>query len=108
MTFDEYQRAALSTAIYPTESGVIYPVLGLAGEAGEVADKVKKTIRDHGGRFDAERRRAIALEAGDVLWYLAALARELGMDLDEIARLNVEKILSRRDRGKIHGEGDDR
>lgn len=108
MTFDEYQRLALSTAIYPTESGVVYPVLGLAGEAGEVADKVKKTIRDHGGRFDAERRHAIALEAGDVLWYLAALARELGMDLDEIARLNVEKILSRRDRGKIHGEGDGR
>lgn len=108
MTLDEYQAEALKTAIYPTESGIVYPVLGLAGESGEVADKVKKTIRDRGGEFDAETRREIAKEAGDVLWYLAALARELGMTLGELAELNLAKIRSRAARGALHGSGDNR
>ena len=108
MTFDKYQEEALSTAIYPRESGIVYPVLGLTGEAGEVADKVKKTIRDHEGVFSDETRRDIAREAGDVLWYLAALANELGISLDDIAKENIAKIKSRQSRGKIHGEGDNR
>ena len=108
MTFDEYQQRALATAIYPREAGIVYPVLGLAGESGEVADKVKKTIRDHDGVFDQEVRIEIAKEAGDVLWYLAALARELGMSLEDIAGMNIEKISSRSMRGKLHGSGDNR
>jgi len=108
MTLDEYQQAALRTAIYPGERAVVYPTLGLTGEAGEVADKVKKTIRDFGGEFSEERRRAIALELGDVLWYAATLARDLGYTLDEVAAMNVDKIASRACRGVIHGEGDNR
>lgn len=108
MTFDEYQRHALATAIYPRESGIVYPVLGLAGESGEVADKVKKTIRDHAGVFDEAIKTEIAKEAGDILWYLAALARELGISLEDIARMNIDKITSRQKRDKLHGEGDNR
>lgn len=108
MTLDEYQQAALRTAIYPGEHSIVYPTLGLSGEAGEVADKVKKTIRDFGGDFSEERRRAIALELGDVLWYAATLARDLGYTLDEVAVMNVGKIASRACRGAIHGEGDNR
>ncbi len=108
MTLDEYQQAALRTAIFPQETAIVYPTLGLTGEAGEVADKVKKTIRDFGGDFSADRRREIALELGDVLWYAATLARDLGFTLDEVARMNVEKLASRVARGKLHGEGDNR
>lgn len=108
MTFDEYQKEALVTAIYPCESGIVYPVLGISGESGEIAEKVKKTIRDHDGVFDQSVKIEIAKEAGDVLWYLAALARELGMSLEDIARMNIEKIVSRRRRGKLHGAGDNR
>lgn len=108
MTLDEYQQQALATAIYPREAGIVYPVLGLAGESGEVADKVKKTIRDHGGVFDESIRTEIAKEAGDIMWYLAALARELGISLEDIARMNIDKITSRQKRGKLHGDGDNR
>lgn len=108
MTFDEYQRMAMETAIYPRECGAVYPVLGLAGESGEVAEKVKKVIRDHGGVFSSEIKLEIAKEAGDVLWYLAALARELDMTLDQIAQLNVEKLRSRSSRNRLHGNGDNR
>lgn len=107
MTLNEYQQAALRTAIYPTDRAIVYPVLGLTGEAGEVADKVKKVIRDRGGDFaDAALRKQIALELGDVLWYAATLARDLGYSLDEVAAMNVEKLESRARRGAIHGEGD--
>ncbi len=108
MTLDEYQQAALQTAIYPQEHTIVYPTLGLTGEAGEVADKVKKTIRDMGGEFSESRRREIVLDLGDVMWYAATLARDLGYSLDEVARMNVEKLASRAARGKIHGEGDRR
>ncbi len=108
MTLDEYQKQAMSTAIYPTDKAIIYPALGLCGEAGEVAEKIKKTIRDANAVFDIERRKAIALEIGDVLWYAAALARDIDINLDEIAAMNLKKLESRRSRMQLHGEGDDR
>lgn len=108
MTFDQYQQEALSTAVYPREYGIIYPALGLAGEAGEVADKIKKAIRDKNGRFDAQTLEDIMLECGDVLWYIAALAREAGYSLNDIARLNIDKLKARRERGTLHGNGDKR
>jgi NTP pyrophosphatase (non-canonical NTP hydrolase) len=85
-----------------------YPALGLAGEAGEVAEHAKKAIRDDAGVVTEERRRAIAKELGDVLWYVSQLASELGLELDEIARANLEKLLSRQRRGVLSGSGDER
>lgn len=108
MTLNEYQAAARSTAIYPKEREILYPTLGLTGEAGEVADKVKKVIRDDHETFTPEKKRQIALELGDVLWYAAALAHDLGYTLDEVAQMNVEKLQSRQQRDKIHGSGDER
>ena len=87
---------------------VIYPALGLAGETGEVADKIKKVYRDNGGLFGGEHKRAIAKELGDVLWYLTNLAEDLGFNLSDVAQMNADKIESRMTRDKIHGEGDDR
>lgn len=107
-SFDEYQKFAWETAIYPTDMSIIYPTLGLAGETGEVADKIKKVYRDNEGQFGGEHKRAIAKELGDVLWYVANIATDLGYGLSEIAQMNVEKINSRRERNVIHGEGDDR
>ncbi len=108
MTLNQYQQGALKTALYPREHAIVYPTLGLNGEAGEVADKVKKTIRDFDGDFDPERRRAIAMELGDVMWYAATLAHDLGYTLSEIAEMNLAKLQSRVARGKLHGEGDNR
>lgn len=108
MTLDQYQEAALATAIYPRDYGLIYPALGLAGEAGEVADKIKKTIRDHGGVFDAQAREAIMLEVGDVLWYIAALAREAGYSLEQVAQMNIGKLHARKVADTLHGDGDNR
>jgi NTP pyrophosphatase (non-canonical NTP hydrolase) len=106
--FSEYQRLSRRTAEYPREAWLAYPALGLAGEAGEVAEHAKKTIRDDGGTVNAERRVAMAKELGDVLWYVAQLASELELDLDEIAKENLEKLLSRQRRGVLSGSGDDR
>ena len=107
MELNAYQRAARKTAAYPDIGrNPIYATLGLSGEAGEVADKVKKVIRDQGGVFDAQAREAIKLELGDVLWYLAQLSGELGYDLDEIAEANLIKLASRAARGQISGSGD--
>ena len=86
----------------------IYPTLGLTGEAGEVADKVKKVIRDRQGVFDQETCEAIKLELGDVLWYVAQLASELGYDLEQVAEANLQKLSSRAARGRIGGSGDQR
>lgn len=108
MELSEYQRLSRRTASYPRESWLAYPALGLSGEAGEVADHAKKTIRDDGGNITDARRAAMAAELGDVLWYLAQLATELGLDLDEIAQANLDKLLSRQRRGVLSGEGDDR
>ncbi len=95
--------------MYPNAGeNLVYPTLGLAGEAGEVAEKVKKLIRDDAGVLGDERRAAIAKELGDVLWYVAQVATEAGLDLDEIAATNLEKLLSRAQRGVLQGSGDDR
>jgi NTP pyrophosphatase (non-canonical NTP hydrolase) len=110
MTMDlaEYQRLSRRTAEYPGEAWLAYPALGLAGEAGEVAEHAKKAIRDDGGQVTEERRCAMAKELGDVLWYVAQLASELKLDLDEIAQANLDKLLSRQQRGVLSGDGDDR
>lgn len=85
-----------------------YAALGLAGEAGEVANKVKKVIRDHGARLHNEHRAAIAAEIGDLLWYCAALATEIGANLEDVANDNLEKLADRKLRGVISGSGDTR
>ena len=108
MTLNEYQELDMATAIFPTDMGVVYPAIGLAGETGEVAEKVKKMLRDHAGVLDDKMRHDIALELGDVMWYVAAMARALNYSLDDVARLNVEKINSRQQRHMLHGDGDNR
>ena len=112
MTLDEYQTAARRTALYPDEARLLYPVLKLAGEAGEVAEKVGKWMRDDGWLpgeplGDAQRT-ALAKELGDVLWYIASVAADMGMSLDEIGAANIAKLADRKARGRIGGSGDDR
>ncbi|GAB4465139.1 MAG: nucleoside triphosphate pyrophosphohydrolase family protein [Anaerolineales bacterium] len=109
MNFNDYQTKSRKTAGYPAIGHpVIYPVLGLANEAGEVAGKIKKVFRDKGGEISEETRAALKAELGDVLWYLAQVATELGLTLDEIAEHNIEKLYSRLERGTIRGDGDNR
>jgi NTP pyrophosphatase (non-canonical NTP hydrolase) len=108
MELSDYQRRSRRTAEYPREAWLVYPALGLAGEAGEVAEHAKKVIRDDGGTVGEARRAAMAKELGDVLWYVAQLATELGLELDEVAAQNLEKLLSRQQRGVLSGSGDDR
>lgn len=109
MDFQAYQQQSRATARYPDAgTNPIYPTLGLCGEAGEVADKVKKVIRDRGGTFSPEVIEALQLELGDVLWYVAQLATELGLDLDAIAQANLDKLASRAARNVIAGDGDNR
>jgi NTP pyrophosphatase (non-canonical NTP hydrolase) len=108
MDLGHYQNLSRRTAQYPREAWLTYPALGLAGEAGEVAEHVKKAIRDDAGEITDERRAAMAKELGDVLWYTAQLATELGLELEDIARANLEKLLSRQRRGVLSGSGDER
>jgi NTP pyrophosphatase (non-canonical NTP hydrolase) len=109
MDFKEYQDFINKTAIYPHKGdNLAYPVLGLTGEAGEVADKVKKIIRDHNGKITKERKHEIIKELGDVLWYLAALASELDVSFEEVAIKNIQKLQDRKKRGVLQGEGDNR
>ncbi len=109
MDFQAYQQQSRTTARYPDAgSNPIYPTLGLCGEAGEVADKVKKVIRDRDGRFTPDVVEALKLELGDVLWYVAQLATELGLDLDAVAVANLDKLASRAARNVIAGDGDHR
>ncbi|MCP9880936.1 nucleoside triphosphate pyrophosphohydrolase family protein [Cyanobium sp. Alchichica 3B3-8F6] len=109
MDLQAYQQRSRATARYP-EAGdnPIYPTLGLCGEAGEVADKVKKVMRDQNGVFTPEVIAALQLELGDVLWYVAQLATELGLELDQIAQANLDKLASRAARNVIAGSGDTR
>jgi NTP pyrophosphatase (non-canonical NTP hydrolase) len=109
MNFNDYQKKAKTTAIYPKQEHALwYPALGLTGEAGEVADKVKKIMRDHNGIINNRHRIELTKEMGDVLWYLAMLSYELGVDLDDVACENIKKITSRKKRGVLHGDGDNR
>lgn len=116
MTVNEYQEAALATAVYPEQFRVIYPALGMNGEAGEVADKIKKVIRDTVLLTNAEgaivlpddTRIELAKEIGDVLWYCATLAYDLGMKLEDVVQMNIDKLKSRQERGKLSGSGDNR
>lgn len=109
MTFNEYQKFSRKTAIYPDiGKNFVYPTLGLVGEAGEVAEKIKKTIRDDNGIMNKEKQKEIAKELGDVLWYVSQIAAELDFSLDEIAKLNIEKLSSRQKRGQLKGGGDNR
>jgi len=108
LSLDDYQNRARSTAIYPDSMQVIYPVMELAGEVGEVADKVKKVYRDHGGEFTPEAVEDLKAELGDVLWPLANLCADLDLGLEEVAIGNLEKLRSRQDRGALQGSGDQR
>jgi len=109
MTFKDYQDKAVETAVYGTGSKIIYPALGLANEAGEVLGKIKKVLRDKAGDFSStETKIAIADEIGDVLWYIAALSRDIEIPLETIAQRNIEKLLDRKARNVIQGSGDNR
>jgi NTP pyrophosphatase (non-canonical NTP hydrolase) len=109
MTFADYQRGSRATAVYPDAGdNLLYPTLGLCGEAGEVAEKVKKMVRDDGGELTPQRREALAGELGDVLWYVAQLATEAGLELGEVAEGNLAKLRSRQERAVLQGSGDER
>jgi len=109
MDFDNYQIEARKTAIYPNkDKNFIYPTLGLVGESGEVAEKIKKILRDKNGTFDDESKLALKKELGDVLWYLSNLCNELDFTLSEVASANLEKLNLRLSKGRISGSGDDR
>lgn len=108
MLLVEYQRRSKSTASYPKDVRFLYPALGLAGEAGEVAEQVKRVLRDDAGELTETRRQAIASELGDVLWYVSQLATELGFSLEEIAVRNLDKLADRKRRGVLSGSGDNR
>lgn len=108
MTFKSYQEEAVKTAIYGSGSLIIYPALGLGNEAGEVQGKVKKVLRDNDGNFTPEHCQKIGDEIGDVLWYMAALCRDLGLNLEDIAANNIAKLRDRQARNVIHGSGDTR
>ena len=109
MNFSDYQTQSRLTAKYPIIGhGVIYPTLGLANEAGEVAGKIKKIFRDKNGVIGETEREALKSELGDVLWYIAQVCTELDLALDEVAQANIAKLLDRMQRGKIKGDGDSR
>ena len=108
MEINEYQEEAIKTAGYGEGQKIIYPTLGLTGEAGEVAEKVKKVLRDNAGVFTDEQKLEIAKEISDVLWYCATLARDIGYTLEQIAEINLQKLRSRQERGVISGSGDNR
>jgi NTP pyrophosphatase (non-canonical NTP hydrolase) len=109
MNFNEYQEKALTTAMYPEiGNNPYYPTLGLVGEAGEIANKVKKIMRDKGGVIDEETRVEIKKELGDVLWYVAVVASEFGLELETVAQTNIEKLAKRKEHGTITGSGDNR
>ena len=109
MDFNEYQKETRKMAIYPgLGNNFSFPTIGLAGETGEVAEKIKKIIRDKGGIVDDQSREEVKKELGDVLWYLAQIATELDIELEDVVKCNLEKITSRKERGMVHGDGDNR
>lgn len=110
LTINDYQKTAHETADYPgmVNGDYRYPVMGLSEEAGEVSGKFAKAVRDANGIIDGERREAIKKELGDVCWFVAEISTLLGFTLSEVMQGNLDKLASRRERGVIHGEGDDR
>ena len=113
MTFDEYQEKAITTDTFTgprdlMSSGFLEKAFGLVGEAGEVAEKLKKIIRDKDGILSEEDKKEIIKEFGDVLWYISSLALYLGVPLSTVAEGNLDKVLSRKARGKTHSSGDNR
>lgn len=108
MNFADYQKQALKTAIYSDADVIVYPALGLVSEAGEVAGKVKKILRDQNKVLSPDDRLAISDEVGDVLWYIAALCEDLGIPMETVAQRNLDKLNSRLDRGVLGGSGDNR
>lgn len=107
MTFNEYDNLAKSTRVYPEKNEVIYTALMLAGEVGEVTEKIGKQLRKKELNKD-ELTEPLKKELGDVLWYLSALAADLGLTLEEVAIVNIEKLKKRYEENKIHGDGDNR
>ncbi len=107
MTFNDYQKKALKTLL-PSANNIPYIALGLTNEAGEVAGKIKKWIRDNDNDLDKLDKSAIADELGDTLWYLALMAQKLGLSLEDVAQGNIDKLSSRSRRGKLTGSGDTR
>ena len=109
MDFSEYQKKSRKTALYPAiGKKYIYPTLGLVGEAGELANKVKKIFRDNKGILDVERKDGISKELGDALWYISQIATELDLSLDDVAAENIKRLISRKKRDTLHGDGDNR
>lgn len=108
MYFNEYQTAAKQTAIYPPQYKLTYPLIGLLGEAGELANKYKKVLRDKSSEVDSIDSLALANELGDVLWYTAMIAEDLGYTLSEIADMNLKKLAYRKNTGTLQGSGDNR
>ncbi|MGH7192840.1 MAG: nucleoside triphosphate pyrophosphohydrolase family protein [Candidatus Saccharimonadales bacterium] len=110
MNFNDYQKRALTTVISEGNefNDLLHWVLGINGEAGEVAEKVKKIIRDKGGKVSQDDKRELGKEIGDVLWYLAVFAHHLGIEFDDIATANLKKLADRQSRGVIGGTGDNR
>jgi NTP pyrophosphatase (non-canonical NTP hydrolase) len=109
ITATEYQEKAAETAIFPKQKALEYITLGLTGEAGEIANKVKKLIRDGADEETLEQKKIeIGYELGDVLWYCAMLAREVDINLGHVMEKNIEKLHSRKERGTLGGSGDNR
>lgn len=115
MTFDEYQKQALTTDVMTrsktasvADPAHVAKILGLVGEAGEVADKYKKLIRDKAGVMTETDKTEMTKELGDVLWYIAALAHYMDVPLKDVANANLDKLSSRKQRGVLHGKGDNR
>lgn len=108
MNIKEYQTIIEKTAVYPKEIGLMYCTMGLAGEAGEVANKVKKIYRDKNGELSKDDAWEIAKEASDCLWYITALCNELGFTMEEIMKYNYDKLIKRRETGTLQGSGDNR
>lgn len=113
MEFNEYQKESRKTALYTKDnancgSPLVYVALGIAGESGEVVEKIKKLMRNQKGVITDESRQDLRKELGDVLWYIAQMATELNITLDDIAKTNLVKLTSRLERGTLHSQGDDR